>query len=93
MYRLQSPFLGHETAFMFVSQDFMEAFVLYFKVFSDPQEPTRVLRLQGLDPNKEYVLVGSDESFRGDTLMHVGLKVPAMFGEYQSAVVRLQVRA
>lgn len=92
MYRLQSPFLSHETSFMFVSEDLMDAFIAYFKIFSDPLEPTRLLRLQGLNPDKEYILVGSNESFRGDTLMHVGLKVPEMVGEYQSAVVRLRAR-
>ncbi len=89
-YRLLSPFEGNETAWMFVSADQSEAYVAYFRVFPDPLQPTRVLKLKGLDSARVYALVGIEETYPGDVLMNVGLKVPEMRGEYQSAVVRLR---
>mgnify|MGYP000927432378 CR=1 FL=1 len=90
MYRLLSPFEGNEAGWMFVSEDKAEAFVAYFKVLGEANEPVKILKLKGLDERKTYELAESGQAFGGDELMRVGLTVPMLPGDFQSCVVRLR---
>ncbi|TLS51206.1 alpha-galactosidase [Paenibacillus antri] len=83
-YRLKSPFEGNETAWMFVSSDRNEAFAAFFRVLAAPNAPLRRLTLQGLDPRKAYRLEETGETFGGDELMHFGLPVTGLRGDFQS---------
>ncbi len=89
MYRLLSPFDGNMTAWMFVSEDKSEAAIFYFKILAEAHEPLRILRLKGLDPDRDYCLLGFDEIFTGDALMNAGFKVPVLIGAFQSSLFRL----
>lgn len=89
-YRLRSPFEGNETAWMFVSNDKKEAFATYFKVLAEPNAPLRRLRLKGLDPAKSYRFEHSGEVYRGDELMHFGLNIPQLEGDYRSVLFVLK---
>jgi alpha-galactosidase len=88
-YRMSNPFEGNETAWMFVSEDKSEAFVAYFRVLAQPNEPLERLRLKGLDPDMEYKLM-DDRIYGGDELMYIGLDVPKLHGDFQSVVWRLK---
>lgn len=77
LYRLLSPFEGNEASWMFVSEDRSEAVVFYFHILAQPNSGVRSIRLQGLEGDQDYELLDSGESFGGDELMSVGLRVPA----------------
>ncbi|WP_027408518.1 alpha-galactosidase [Anoxybacteroides tepidamans] len=85
-YRILSPFEGNEAAWMFVSEDRSEAFVAYFRMLSEANAPLSFFRLKGLDPNKNYEMIGSGEVYGGDELMYIGLNAPTRRGDFLSAV-------
>lgn len=84
MYRLKSPFEGNDTAWMFVSEDRSQVLVGYFQVLAEPNGPQARIRLQGLDPEKRYVLQETGAVYGGDRLMHAGLVVPSLHGDFSS---------
>lgn len=92
LYRLQSPFEGNETAWMFVSDDQSEALVYYFRVMAVPNPPRRSLKLNGLNPELDYVLEDSGEVYGGDRLMQVGLSLPDIQQDYVSGCFKLKVQ-
>ncbi len=88
-YRLLSPFEGDQTAWMFVSGDRSEAFAGYFKVLAEPNPPLRRLKLQGLDPERQYRMSinGDTEGlYYGDELMYHGIALPERYGDFQSTL-------
>ncbi|OQM45208.1 alpha-galactosidase [Anoxybacillus sp. UARK-01] len=85
-YRILSPFSGNETAWMFVSEDQTEAFVTYFRVLAEANPPLAFIRLKGLDPNKNYRIMDSGETYGGDELMYAGLNVPERSGDFVSVI-------
>ncbi|MEK4293877.1 alpha-galactosidase [Paenibacillus sp. FSL R5-0914] len=89
-YRLLSPFEGNQTAWMFVSDDKKEAFATYFRVLAEPNAPLCRLRLKGLDPAKNYKLELNGEVYRGDELMHFGLSLPQLEGDFKSLLFVLK---
>ncbi|GJM80228.1 alpha-galactosidase [Paenibacillus sp. HMSSN-139] len=92
LYRLQSPFEGNETAWMFVSPDQNEALLFYFRVLAEPNGPLRSVKLQGLDPAKDYEVAGSGEVYGGDRLMSAGLSMASVRGDFSSKMVRLKAK-
>ncbi|WP_150265074.1 alpha-galactosidase [Paenibacillus tepidiphilus] len=93
LYRLQSPFEGNETAWMFVSDDQREALVYYFRVMAVPYPPRRVLTLRGLNPELDYTVLDSGEVYGGDRLMQAGLGLPDIQRDYVSGCFHLKARA
>lgn len=91
MYRLLSPFEGNETAWMFVNEEQTEAFVLYFKVLAEPNEPIRRLRLKGLNPAASYQLIENGELYGGDELIYAGIVIPPLAGDFQSISWRFRL--
>ncbi|WP_371915975.1 alpha-galactosidase [Paenibacillus sp. P3E] len=89
LYRLQSPFEGNETAWMFVSDDQREALVYYFRVLAEPHPPRRSLLLSGLNPELDYRLADSGEVYGGDRLMQAGLALPEIQRDFVSGCFRL----
>jgi alpha-galactosidase len=101
-YRLLSPFSNNETAWMVVSQDQTEALVGWYKVLAAPNPNKHLtLRLSGLDESKDYKVTGSEQTYYGDELMTVGLRLPTEFngvnggsfergGDFQSQVFYLR---
>ncbi|WP_151733277.1 alpha-galactosidase [Paenibacillus tengchongensis] len=92
LYRLQSPFEGNETAWMFVSDDQREALVYYFRVMAVPYPPRRVLTLRGLNPELDYTVLDSGEVYGGDRLMQAGLGLPDIQRDYVSGCFHLKAR-
>lgn len=90
MYRLLSPFEGNETAWMFVAPDQTEAVVFYYRVLATPNEVLVWLPLKGLNADYDYAVEGSQDRLGGDYLMHAGLSVPDLSGDYQSAFWHLK---
>lgn len=88
LYRLLSPFEGNETAWMFVSEDRKEAVVFFFRTLAVPNPPLGRLKLQGLDPDRDYRLEGESGLFAGDRLMHYGVNLPRLEGDFVSLVMK-----
>lgn len=89
-YRLLSPFEGNDTAWMFVSKDQSEAFVVYASVLQEPNPPLNRFRLKGLDAKRDYRLDGQGSVYGGDELMYAGLATPQFHGDYASKVYRFR---
>ncbi len=85
-YRLLDPFEGNDAAWMFVSPDRRQAYVCYVLVLARANTPGGRLRLKGLDPAGSYRIEETSHVFGGDELMYVGLRVPELNGDFQSAV-------
>jgi alpha-galactosidase len=95
MYRLLSPFegSGNETAWMFVAGDRSEALAGYFRVLDRPNRMNTRLRLQGLDPERDYILKETGEVYGGDRLMHAGLNIPDLQGDFRSKLLHFVAAA
>ncbi|MNW39513.1 Alpha-galactosidase [compost metagenome] len=90
LYRLLSPFEGNETAWMFVSRDQEEALLFYFRVLAEPNGPLRYVKLEGLDPDKDYEMIDRGGIYGGDRLMSAGLSVTSVHGDFSSTLIRLK---
>lgn len=89
-YRIISPFETNEASWIFVSKDKNEAIAFYFKVLGEANAPLKILRLKGLDENKNYEIVETGKVYGGDELMNVGISIPYLNGDYSSYVIRLK---
>lgn len=89
-YRLMSPFEGNETAWIFVSPDKQEAVFFYYKVLGEPNEPFCSVRLHGLDVEASYEVLETGEVYGGDEVMHIGINIPMLEGDFKSHMVRLR---
>ncbi|MNN37964.1 Alpha-galactosidase [compost metagenome] len=99
LYRLLSPFEGNEASWMFVSTDRTEAVVYYFRVLATPHPPDKRLKLAGLDLDINYCIEGLDlesgfvesgTTWSGDRLMHMGIVLPSLQGDYVSTSFKLR---
>jgi alpha-galactosidase len=88
-YRILSPFEGNETAWIYVSHDKSKAVLFYFRKTAGAHEPFKIMKLKGLDPKKNYSLVGLNQTFSGDTLMNAGMNTPGVIGDFGSSMIRL----
>ena len=73
-YRLEDT--GNSVVWQYMTSDKKTVYLAYFHSLSAPNLPMRRARLVGLEPNKNYDLQGSDEIYRGDTLMEAGIPLP-----------------
>lgn len=90
-YRLVSPFEGDETAWLFVNDEKTESVVFYYRILAEANGPLSVLKLKGLDHDKNYQLLGTGKVYGGDELEYVGLSIPAnLNGDFKSCMWRLK---
>ncbi|MFF2483299.1 alpha-galactosidase [Paenibacillus sp. NPDC058071] len=89
-YRLISPFESNDTAWMFVSEDKSEALAVFVTVLAEANAPVGRFRLKGLDPQRDYVLEETGETFGGDELLFAGLPRPKLHGDYASKTYRFR---
>jgi len=76
LYRLINPFEENACAWMYVTPDKKNALVVYVNILAEPNPPFKKLKLDGLDPNKRYIIEGEDKIYYGDELMYIGLNIP-----------------
>lgn len=87
-YRLVSPYEGNHCALNYVSKDKTQAVLFAYDLHPRSLEPCFPVKLQGLDPNKNYIVKEtnlmpgkgsayffSGKKFSGDYLMKIGLNV------------------
>jgi alpha-galactosidase len=100
LHRLLDPHQGNAAAWMFVSQDRAQAFVVWVERLAEVNGPVRWLRLRGLDAERAYHVakLGEDGVFQdvgiagGDLLMAVGLSMlyVADFGAVAWQLTRME---
>lgn len=90
-YRLVSPFERNETAWLFVNDEKTESVVFYYRILAEANGPLSVLKLKGLDHDKNYQLMQTGKVYGGDELEYVGLSIPAnLNGDFKSCMWRLK---
>ena len=96
-YRLLDPDSG-EAAWMVVSQNRNSALVGYYRILNRPDGEALMLRLLGLDEDRDYIIGDAEDSrvYGGDELMEIGLRIdPETLcggnGDFASLVVELEV--
>lgn len=73
-----------------ISKDKKQALVTFVQVLGRANCHSRILRLQGLDPNARYRIEGTDQVFGGDTLLYAGLPVENLWGDFRSVLIPLR---
>jgi alpha-galactosidase len=89
-YRLASPFDGNNAGWIVVSPDRKQALVWNIDVLHPGNGPRKFLRLQGLDPKRDYSVFTTKEVWGGDYLQSVGLLIPQQGKDFQSTVWELK---
>lgn len=82
-YRLSSPYDKQGiTAWQFVSGDRRQSLVSIVCSHVRANEPAARIRLEGLDPEQNYRLEGSEQIYSGSALMYAGIRGSVMQGDY-----------
>lgn len=72
---------------MSTSKDKKEALVTFVQVLAKPNQKSFHIRLQGLDPNAEYRLEGTEQVYSGSLLMYAGILIPREMGDFKSRLL------
>lgn len=94
-YRIASYSQNHEyDCYGVVAKNRMEALFTFVQVLNRPNYHSRRIYLQGLAPEKKYRIEfgrenGEASILYGDTLMHAGIQIPNMWGDFQSVLLHL----
>lgn len=72
-----------------VSKDKSEALYTYVQVLGRANAHNRIIKLKGLDADKEYRIDGKEEVYSGDVLMKAGYAVDNMWGDFKSRLIHL----
>jgi alpha-galactosidase len=97
LFRLTAPYSGDKCALQYVSNDRSSAVVFcynmaeYLQGSTEENQKSRVLRLQGLDPNASYkILPDRDQRvYKGNFLMKIGIAWPVS-GIERSAILEVK---
>ena len=72
---------------MTVTKDKTEFLLTFVQTHFDVLDNPYRLRLQGLDPHKQYRLEGTDKVFSGQMLMNAGYRQGSINGDYGSVLL------
>ncbi len=72
-----------------VSKDKKEALVTFIQVMARPNYHSRRIYLKGLNPKAFYRIEGTKEVYAGDVLMHAGLNIQNVFGDFKGKLIHL----
>ena len=78
---------GVYDCWMSTSKDKKEALVTFVQVLAKPNQKSFYIRLQGLDPNAEYCLEGTEQVYSGSLLMYAGILIPQEMGDFKSRLL------
>jgi len=81
LYRIKNPFESNYFAEAVVSKDKTKAILVFYQRKFTYNGPKPHVKMAGLDENKTYFVPELEKSFKGSTLMSVGL-VPYMRGDF-----------
>ena len=90
-YRIASYAKNHEyDCYEVVSKDKKEALVTFVQVLNRPNYHSRRICLKGLQPDRNYQIEGDKGVYHGDTLMHAGINIPNMWGDFKSVLIHVK---
>lgn len=75
---------------MSITKDKSRAVVSYFEILAIPTPPITRLKLKGLDESADYKILETSQVIGGDTLMHVGINMPILQGDFRSLILSLE---
>ena len=78
LYRLSNPFESNYFCEMIVAKDRAKAYVVGERFRGDPCDHDRILKLNGLDENKMYVIKELGLTASGKALVNVGICYPRL---------------
>ena len=82
-YRLHNPQKDTKmAAWCFVSEDKKKALLNVVSLDTWGNAPVSYVKCRGLDPRKQYRTDGEDRVYSGSMLMHTGIPIPVLPGEY-----------
>ena len=92
--RIKSPFESSDAAWMFINsaeftKDFpdLDYFLLFwFRLHAEANQPSPRVKLAGLEKNAVYEEESSGLSYTGSEMMHRGIMLPQLEGDYVSQV-------
>ncbi len=87
LYRLQSPYDGNYCSWEIVSKDKKQVFVFACKILAVTQSKNEKLKLQGLDPDRQYRCVSTEKIYGGDMLMYRGINVNYKTADFATEVM------
>jgi alpha-galactosidase len=100
LYRLASPYEGNRAVAMYADQSKKNAILFAYNLSSRYREVFSPIRLQGLDPNKQYkikeinlmpnvksAIAANDKTYSGEYLMSIGIEVSKTNQEPLTSVV------
>jgi alpha-galactosidase len=89
-YRIASYSQNHKyDCWQVVSKDKTEVLVTYIQVMNSANGHSRKLRLNGLDPAKEYRILSTGQVYKGSTLMYSGILIDKLWGDYKGTLLYL----
>lgn len=87
-YRIASFSDNHEyDCYMVVAEDKREALLTFVQVLNRPNFHSRKIRLKGLLPEGRYKLSGTTKVYGGDALMHAGILIENLWGDFQGKIL------
>lgn len=93
-YRIASYHENHQyDCYMVVSKDQKEALVTFVQVLNRPNFHSRRICLKGLDPNRQYEVEETKESYSGELLMNAGILVENPWGDFRGKLIHLTAKA
>lgn len=81
---------GEYDCWQVLSKDGEKALITFVQVLGRPNYHSRRIRLQGLLPQEQYRVAGTDRVYGGDVLMYAGLPVENLWGDFKSKLILLE---
>lgn len=88
LYRTENPQTSNYCAFMLVSKDKTDALLTVYRRMGSVNNEVKYLRVAGLDEDMAYRVSGFDMTFKGSTLMQVGLPDKLCKGDFVTETYR-----
>ena len=92
LYRTEDPHTSNYFGFMVVSKDKSEAILTAYRRMGGVNNEAKYLKIAGLDAEKTYFVSGMDTSFKGATLMNIGLPAKMPAGDFTTLVYRFKAQ-
>lgn len=89
-YRLENPYKSNYCAWSMVSKDKSEAFVMCAKILSEANCEEKRVKLQGLDPNMDYIDEYTSNVYGGDELLYNGIKPEFGLYDFSTHIIYLK---
>lgn len=91
LYRLLSPYETNYCSWEIVSKDKKKVFLFACKILAVAQTKNQTIKLQGLDPAKQYRNVAAGTVYGGDLLMHRGIRINYKMCDFATEAIQFEM--